>query len=159
MLSAIAAGEVPGGSSQPQRNLLAYSDSEFLIEDAPVLPENQARVRFVADAQGAVTGAAAPGLGRTGLSAREEEGGSITGRSTYDALPGWRHTVRVGAGVSCGVRAFSRSAPATVMRIRWPAANRADAAEEGRPATEEDHVAGDAASDLANLETLGIGGR
>jgi retinol-binding protein 3 len=43
------------GASGIRRNLLAYSDSEFLIEDASVLPENQARVRFVADAQGAIT--------------------------------------------------------------------------------------------------------
>lgn len=43
------------GASGTRRNLFAYSDSEFLIEDASVLPENQARVRFVAGAEGAIT--------------------------------------------------------------------------------------------------------
>jgi hypothetical protein len=44
------------GASGVPRALHALSDGSFLIEDTSVPPENQARVRFVRDASGTVTG-------------------------------------------------------------------------------------------------------
>lgn len=44
------------GAGGVRRRLLALTDGTFLIEDVSVPPENQARLRFVLDAQGRVTG-------------------------------------------------------------------------------------------------------
>jgi hypothetical protein len=44
------------GASGVRRALFLLSDGTFLIEDASVPPENQARLRFVVDATGRVTG-------------------------------------------------------------------------------------------------------
>ena len=43
------------GASGVKRRLLALGEDYFLIEDASVSPENQARLRFVRNAAGAVT--------------------------------------------------------------------------------------------------------
>jgi retinol-binding protein 3 len=43
------------GASGVRRRLRALADDSFLIEDASVSPENQARVRFVKNAEGVVT--------------------------------------------------------------------------------------------------------
>ena len=43
------------GASGVKRKLLALADDYFLIEDASVPPESQARVRFVRDTNGTVT--------------------------------------------------------------------------------------------------------
>lgn len=44
------------GASGVRRRLLALTDGSFLIEDLSVPPENQARLRFVLDARGSVSG-------------------------------------------------------------------------------------------------------
>jgi retinol-binding protein 3 len=43
------------GVSGVKRKLLALADEYFLLEDASIPPENQARVRFVSNAEGVVT--------------------------------------------------------------------------------------------------------
>ena len=43
------------GASGVKRRLFALEDDSFLIEDSSVPPENQARIRFVRNAEGAIT--------------------------------------------------------------------------------------------------------
>ena len=60
------------GASGVRRKLHALGDDYFLIEDASVPPENQARVRFIKNAAGVVTELQlVVADGRTFLRARE----------------------------------------------------------------------------------------
>ena len=52
----IEQGQLRFQGNGPRRNLYALSDGTFLIEDTEIPPENQARLRFIVNTEGAVTG-------------------------------------------------------------------------------------------------------